>query len=136
MQVSNGKMKTYHFEKAQVVSERRQNPDEGDDEHDHTEHNEDNGGSQEHSIQRFVALSLHLCIDADGQNKAPYQLKQIAQIRSDHLNLTQNQITDGTINTISVILVFLKRHMCQKQHGRVHEMFSQGLKKSNKDGHY
>lgn len=90
MQVSNGKMKTYHFEKAQVVSERRQNPDEGDDEHDHTEHNEDNGGSQEHSIQRFVALSLHLCIDADGQNKAPYQLKQIAQIRSDHLNLTQN----------------------------------------------
>lgn len=102
------KIKTYHFEKRQVVSERRQNPDEGNDEHDHTEHNEDNGGSQEHSFQRFVPLPLYLRINADGQNKAAYQLKQITQIRSDHLDLKQNKITDGIIDTILVMLLPLK----------------------------
>lgn len=105
MRVSDGKIQTYHFEKRQVVSERRQNPDEGNDEHDHTEHNEDNGGSQEHSFQRLVPLPLHLRINADGQNKAAYQLKQITQIRSDHLDL---KITDGIINTILVLLLPLK----------------------------
>ncbi len=82
MQKSDGKIKTYHFEKAQVVSERCQNADEGDDEHDHTKHNEDNGRSQEYSFQSFVLLPLHLRINANGQNKSPYELKQITQIRS------------------------------------------------------
>lgn len=108
-QESDGKIKTYHFEKAQVVSERCQNADEGDDEHDHTEHNEDNGRSQEYSFQRFVLLPLHLRINADGQNKAPYQLKQITQIR--HLDLMQNYITDGMNITILLILVPLKKHV-------------------------
>lgn len=71
----------YHFEKAQVVSERCQNADEGDDEHDHTEHNEHNGRSQEDSFQSFVLLPLHLRINTNGQNKAPYELKQTTQIR-------------------------------------------------------
>lgn len=136
MQVSDGKIKTYHFEKTQVVSERRQNPDEGNDEHDHTEHNEDNGGSQEHSFQCFVLLPLHLRIDADGQNKAPYQLKQITQIRSDHLDLKQNKITGGIINTILVMLLPLKGRWVKSNTKESMKYFSQGLKKSNKDGHY
>ncbi len=82
MQTSDGTFLTYHFEKAQVVSERRQNADEGDDEHDHTEHNEHNGRSQEYSFQSFILLPLHLRINTNGQNKAPYELKQITQIRS------------------------------------------------------
>ncbi len=82
MQTSDGNFLTYHFEKAQVVSERRQNADEGDDEHDHTEHNEHNGRSQEYSFQSFILLPLHLRINTNGQNKAPYELKQITQIRS------------------------------------------------------
>lgn len=54
---------TYRLEKAQVVPEGSQHPDEGDNEHDYPQKDEDDGRGQEGALQGFVFLPLDLCID-------------------------------------------------------------------------
>lgn len=54
---------TYRLEKAQVVPEGSQHPDEGDNKHDYPQEDEDDGWGQEGALQGFVFLPLHLCID-------------------------------------------------------------------------
>ena len=66
---------THHFQQGYIIPQWTQDSNEWNKKHDDSQNDQDYSRSQKHSLQRLEALSLHLSIDADGQDEAAYQLE-------------------------------------------------------------